>query len=499
MRRWGVPLVLAAALTAALSPAQAEAKARVCADAKDPRGEWPTYGHDLTNSRTQPAEEEIDAGNVDTLEAAWVHQAGGAVNNTPIVTGGCIFVGASNGTVYALDAADGTEIWSAKLDIGTPAFGGGLVGSPAVTKKSVLVAINREGSPYLASLDRRTGKQRWQRVIDSQETSGTNASVVVFRGLAFVGFFGSPAPGDKERGGFVLIDAGTGKLVKRIYTIDQKSFDEGYSGVGMWSTPAIDRKARLAYVGTSNPHSPQKEHERANSLVKIDLRRKSKTFGEILDVYKGRPDTYVDGLADQPACETAPDVYYVPPFSATCVQLDLDFGASPNLFTDAAGSQRVGGLEKSGDYHVVDPKGMTGVWRQSLGVPCLACNAASPASANGKVYVAAGPPGQIFALDGASGQPEGAGVVPGPTTYNAVSSANGLVYVVDSTGFLNVFDAADGMNQVVKRSLQSDTGESMSTAASASGVSIARGHVYVAAESHVIALRLPGAGAGEGG
>lgn len=492
VRRWQIPTVLLVGVAFAV-PATGAAAA-VCDDGKHPRGEWPTYGQDLRNSRAQPAEKRIDASNVAQLEAGWVHAANGPINNTPIVTGGCVFVGATEGTagkVYGLDAKDGSKIWSKKLPAGTPAFGGALVGSPAVTKDSVLVAINREGSPYLASLNRRTGKQRWRTTIDRQPTSGTNASVVVHRGLAFVGLFGSPAPGDKERGGFVLIDADSGKLVKRTYTISKKDFKAGYAGAGMWSTPAIDRKKRLAYVGTSNPHSPQREHQRTNALVKIDLRRKKGTFGKILDVYKGRPDTFIEGAADQPACDTAPNVYYVPPFSATCVQLDLDFGASPSLFVDDAGKQRLGDLEKSGDYHLVNPKGMVGVWRRTVGVPCLGCNAASPAAADGTVFTAAGPPGQVFALDGGSGGVEGAGVLTGPTTYNAVSVANGLVYVVDSAGFLNVFDADNRMLQVDKRSLAADTGESMTSAASSSGVAIARGRAFVAANSHVIALRLP--------
>lgn len=479
--------LIAVGLGLAASPANAQAAP--CAEAPDPRGEWPTYGHDLTNSRAQPAERSIGVDTVAALEPAWIYKAEGAVNSTPIVAGGCVFVGSSDGTVTARDADDGKKVWAKNLPVKEAAFGGGLVGAPALTRDSVLVALNQEGSPYLASLDRATGKERWRTTIDTQKTSGTNASVVVHDGLAFIGFFGSPAPGDAESGGFALIDAETGKLVKRTYTIDEKSVKEGFSGAGMWSTPAIDTKADLAYVGTSNPHSAQQEHERANSLVKIDLRRKSATFGEILDVYKGRPDSYVEGGADQPACETAPDVYYVPPFSATCVQLDLDFGASPSLFVDAAGNQRLGDLEKSGDYHVVDPKGMTGVWRQTVGVPCFACNAASPAATGGTVFTAAGPPGQLFALDGESGAVKGAGALTGPSTYNAVSVANGLVYAVDSAGFLNVYDAANGMLQIEKRELAVDTGESMTSAATSSGVAIARGTAFVAATSHVIALR----------
>jgi outer membrane protein assembly factor BamB len=403
--------------------------------------------------------------------------------------GGCLFIGSSDGTVYALNADSGEQVWATKLPITKPAFGGGIVGAPAVTSDSVLAPINQEGSPYLVSLDRATGAERWRTTIDTQSKSGVNASVVVHEGLAFVGFFGNAAPDTEERGGFVLIDARTGKLLKRTFTIDDARFAEGYAGAGMWSTPAIDTAADLAYVGTSNPHDPQREHELTNSLVKIDLRRKSPTFGEILDSYKGRPDSFVEGGADQPACETAPDVYYVPPFSATCVQLDLDFGASPNLYVDAAGNQRLGGLEKSGDYHSLDPKGMVGVWRQTVGVPCFACNAASPAAANGTIFTAAGPPGQLYALDGASGAINGAGPLTGPSTYNAVSTANGLVYAVDSAGFLNVFQADNAMVQVEKRELATDTGASMTSAATSSGVAIARGTVFVAATSYVIALR----------
>lgn len=494
MRTTILPATIAAVLLGLAAPAYGQI-AQPCSEPPHPAGEWPTYGHDLSNTRSQPAMESIGAAEVGSLAPAWVHEAPGAINNTPIVTGGCTFVASSDGTVSALDAGDGSTVWSTKLDPEEPAFGGGLVGSPAVTSDSVLVAVNRRGSPYLANLDRATGEERWRTVVDQQPQSGINASVVVFDGLAFVGFFGSAGPGtEPERGGYVLIEAAAagGEIAAKGHAIDDESFAQGYSGAGSWSTPAIDTETGFAYVGTTNPHNPQLEHKRANSLIKVDVRRGSPTFGEIVGHYKGRPDTYVPGLADQPACETAPHVYYVPPFSATCLQIDVDFGASPTLFTDAGGNERLGGLQKSGDFHVVDPADMTQVWRQTVGLPCLACNAASPAFANGTAYVAAGPPGQFFALDGTSGTVKGVGHLTGPTTYNAVSTANGLVYVIDSSGFLNVFDGSNGV-QLAKRNLANDTGTSMSTGASSSGVAVARDTLFVAATDYVIALRPGGA------
>lgn len=495
LTRVRLPAVLAAcALLAAAAPAAARAAA--CDEPPPASGEWPSYGHDLSNSRTQPHGTAIGRANVAALRPAWIHSAEEAINNTPIVTGGCVFVASSDAVVTARDADDGSEVWTTRLPLDTPAFGGGLVGSPAVTADSVLAAVNERGRPYLAALDRATGALRWTTVIDDQPRSGINASVVVHDGLAFVGFFGAAGPESRERGGFALVDAATGEIVRKTFTIDDESFERGYYGAGIWSTAAIDTAAGFAYAGTSNPHSAQREHARANSLVKVDLRRASPTFGRIVAHYKGRRESYVEppppapdaDLAANPACEAKPDVYYAGQFSATCVQLDVDFGASPNLFRDAGGELRLGGLQKAGVYHAVDPGDMSPAWERVVGVPCFACNAASPAASGGHAYVAAGPPGQLFALDGRDGAPRWAGHLTGALTYNPVSVANGLVYTVDSGGFLDVFDAATGL-QVAKRRLEADTGERMSAASTSSGVAIAHDTVFVAAARHVIALR----------
>ena len=457
-------------------------------------GEWRSYGHDPANSRHQDREKVIGPATVSQLEMAWsVTATGAAFNNTPIVADGCVYLASSDGTVAAHHADTGEVVWSRQL-VATPAgFGGGVVATPAIDGDRLFLIVNVEGGPYLQALDRRDGTPLWQTTLDTQTLAMSNSSPVVHDGVVFAGFSGDAGPGEHERGGFVLVDSESGAVLEQRYVIPDDDFEAGYAGAGIWSTPAVDTETGFAYVGTSNPHHPQLEHARANSILKIDLRdRTSSTYGDIVGHYKGKPDTYVPGLADQPVCDTYPGAYYLDRFSASCLQIDLDFGASPTLY-QAEGRKVVGNLQKAGVFHIVDRMTMKGLWQTVVGIPCLACNAASPASLDGFAYTAAGPPGQMLKL-GPRGAIKWAGSLTGATTYNPVTIANRLVYSVDGGGFLNVFDQATGA-QLLKRNVGLDVGRSLASASTSSGIAIARNIVYVAAADALVAYRL-GDGAG---
>ena len=155
----------------------------------------------------------------------------------------------------------------------------------------------------------------------------------------------------------------------------------------------------------------------------------------------------------------------------------------------------IGGLQKAGVFHAVDPATMDGVWQQVVGVPCLACNAGSPASVNGSIYTAAGPPAVLFGLGGATGLPQWTNSLEGVTSYSPVTVANGIVYVTDNGGFLNVFDARNGL-PLLKRNLALDTGRSMINESSSGGVTVARNTIYVALADSVVAFRVGSGGGG---
>jgi polyvinyl alcohol dehydrogenase (cytochrome) len=461
-----------------------------CASDEHPGGEWRTYGQDLANSRHQELEDTIGAAEAEGLEVAWVRASDGGdiFHATPVVADGCVYIGAGN-IVYALNADTGETVWQTSLQGGPSTRGGNTVGSVSLAAGLVLVPVNLLSQPYVAALDQATGEQLWQIPVDDQKDSFTNASNVVYDGLLFAGFSVAAEREPPGRGGYAIIDIERGERIAHRYVISDADFTAGYAGASIWGTPAIDPQTGYAYVGTSNPHSTRYEHQLTNALLKIDLDRDRATFGDIVAAYKGQSDSYVDGLADQPACELLGDeITYGSGFSVTCVQLDVDFGASPNLFHDDRGGLMVGALQKSGVYHAVHAGTMTRAWQTALGAPCMVCNGATSAYDGNAIYVAAVPPGQMVALDPAKGGIVWAAPIGDGLHYNPVSVGGGVVYTVDGTGFLNMYEAQTG-RVVAKRDLSADTGARMVDARASGGVAIAHNTLYAAATRYVIAYR----------
>lgn len=495
--------LLAAMAVPALAGQQAAAPARVvmpgCADDSKqpggvhPGGEWRNYGgSDLRNTRSQPREKVLSESNVGSLKPAWVFQAAdhgaGIVNSTPIIADGCAYFGTSTGDVFALNAETGKVLWKTDLEVKQ---GGllcsGVVGSTVVSGGRVFAIVSQAGAPYAVALDQRTGKILWNKQMDNTPGVYDCASPVVYDGMVFAAFTGDQT-GKLNRGGYTIFDAATGKQLAKSYTIPDKDIEKSKGG-GIWSTAAVDQKTGYAYVGTSNPDSGTVEHERTNALLKIDLNRKRKTFGQIVDSYKGTPDTYVDRPA-LPTCNPDPanNVFVR---GVTCAQNDSDFGASPQLLTGPDGKLRVGNLQKSGVYHVADATTMDGIWKTTVAPPTFYGSAATAATDGKNIFVATSPPGQIYSLNSNSGgyqwvQPQGDGI-----HYQGVTYANGVVYNNDARGILNIYRASDGRPLAMRR-MGDDAGKPVYAEEGSGSPAVARNTLYVGASGFVIAYRPAG-------
>jgi polyvinyl alcohol dehydrogenase (cytochrome) len=483
-------LVLLTAAISLIGASTAAASSQPCGARPSASGEWPVYGHDLANTRDQTRERAIGPSAAPSLSAAWVFSTASygdtsAFQSTPVVAGGCVFVGSTAGDLYAINASSGKLVWEHRLTV--PAgFGGAIVGAAAVYHHEVIWLVNETGRPYAIALDRSTGAVLWNSapLIDS---SGyyTNASPTVANGLVVAGY-SDPEGDDVGSGGFALIDAATGAIVKVTSVVSPADQAQGYAGGGLWATPAFDTLTGYLYWGTGNPDSKTKQDPNTNAIVKIDLNRDSPQFGQIVAAYAGNVDQYTGALQslDQtPACEKSDSTGLSWPLDdPVCGQLDLDFGASPNLFRDASGTELIGDLQKAGVYHVANATTMAPAWHKIVGGPCNVCNAGSTAFDGSSIDVVGTPGGTLFSLGRDAGALNWASPLGDGVHYESTSVANGVVYAVDNNGFLDAFDAATGA-PLLKRQLSLDTEGPTGGGLTSNGVSIAEGEVLAAASS----------------
>lgn len=473
-----------------------------------PGGEWRTYGQDLKNTRSQPAERKIDASNASRLHPSFVFNAeerdAGTVHSSPVVADGCVFFGtaaapprgapsgsdaALSGWVFALNADTGRPLWQTKLSVGRPGLlCSGVVGSTPVVDGRVYAIVSQSGSPYAVALDERTGKVLWRTVLDQTPQVYNCGGPVVYDGMVIAPFTGDQT-GPANRGGYTLLDARTGAVLAKSYTIPDRDYAAGYKGGGIWTNAAVDRDTGYAYFGTANPDAGTPEHERTNSIIKVDVNRKRAAFGQIVASYKGNPDRYAEGLPNAPfPCD--PD-HRLSPYirSVMCAQMDLDFGSSPNLIEGPSGQRWVSAMQKSGVFHVADAASMKRVWTAVLSPPVFYGNGSTAATDGSSMYVAASPDGQLFALNRATGAYRWAEPIGDVIHYQAVTYANGLVYTNDAKGFLNVFRADNGA-PVAVRSIGGDIGKANYAEESSGSTTLARNTVYVAASNFVVAYRV---------
>lgn len=460
---------------------QAEKGAAKCAKADHPGGDWPSYGQNLSNTRSQTKEKTIDTGNVLSLAPKWTFtgtsEGGtGPFHSTPVIAEGCLYITSGSGWIYALNADTGELVW--KGDFAETVVGvccGGTLFAPTVRDGILYQLVSRNSSsagkgkgPFAIALDAHTGKEIWtSESVTADPGAYTNASTVLFKDLIFFGISGAEG-GDQNAGGYAILDADNGDVLTRRNTVPTSELENGYGGGSIWTTAAVDTKTGHAYAGTGQPTNPNREHELINAIVKIDLNRHSKTFGDIVDAYKATPDSRAHGQA---ACQEGPKEAA----TATCVYTDVDFGASPTLLEDSRGKGLVVEYQKSGVVHAAYRDTMLKAWETLLSPIGAPLGNYSSTATDGKSIFGVGTyPGQIFSLDRDWGGYEWAAPVVTTFGANPVSYANGVVYHADGKGYLDAFDAATGV-PLLHRPMQADAGPCLN---SGGGVAIARNTVY---------------------
>ena len=360
--------------------------------------------------------------------------------------------------------------------------------------------------PYLVAYERHTGARLWATpALDSQPGSDTYGSPVISDGVLLLGTSGGSAElGDEAdryafQGSLSFIDAATGRVLRKTWTIHPPAQPEDdFAGAGIWSTPAIDAEDKVAFAGTANPFRPQAEHPHSNAVLKFDIDRRSPRFGEILGSYKGDIDEYLPVLSEVP-CYDFPgnNPPFYPQGIGSCGDIDLDFGASANLFRAPDGRKLVGAGQKSGVYHVFEADTMKPVWKQVVGPPTPLGGIVGSTAYDGEaVYGPVTIPGYVWSIGADAGNHRWVGAIGDGVHWGPpVASANGVVYSVDLAGFLNAWDSRNG-TPLLRRPLT--VGGSGPASLSWGGVAVARNTVYAGVglgsldEGFVVAFRRGG-------
>ena len=236
-------------------------------------GAWLSYGR-TQDERRYSALKQIDTTNVKRLGLAWSYvmgAGGGNQEGTPLMWNGTLYGITTWSVVFALDARTGRELWRWDPEVNQtavrPIICCGIVNRGIALYNGMIIAPSIDGR--LFALNALTGKPVWEtRVVYTQDLYTLTMAPRIANGRVIIGASGSDRP---TRGQFVAVDAQTGHLAWRFYTVPgdpakpfesdalrraAKTWGGDYfkkgGGGGVWDGFAYDPEANLVYVGTGN-------------------------------------------------------------------------------------------------------------------------------------------------------------------------------------------------------------------------------------------------------
>ena len=242
--------------------------------ANDPlAGDWLSYGRTQGETRYSPLKQ-IDTTNANRLGLAWSYvmgAGGGNQEGTLLMWNNTLYGITTWSVVFALDARTGKELWRWDPEINQttvrPVICCGTVNRGIALYNGMIIAPAIDGR--LFALNATTGRPVWEtRIVYPQDQYTLTMAPRIAGGKVIIGASGGDKP---TRGQFVAVDAQTGQLAWRFYTVPgdpSKPFEnqsmrtaaktwggdfyKNGGGGAVWDGLAYDPEANLVYVGTGN-------------------------------------------------------------------------------------------------------------------------------------------------------------------------------------------------------------------------------------------------------
>ena len=355
------------------------------------------FGFDAQHTGFNAAETRLNPSNVSHLQSAWLSQPiGKNYFSSPTVSGGLVYVGTFNGSLFALDAITGETRWSTNPNSTTDT---GNFSTPAVANGIVYSSLQ---DSRLYAFDAVTGKPLWV----SPAGKAVRSSPTVVNGVVY-------ATGEEAVYAF---DAANGNL--------------------RWVSPVA---AGISPVAV------------ANNLIYVTVAGNGASQGRVyaLDTASGQThwisDLIADGIDDNSSPTVANGLAYIGSGDGGLVAFDATTGKKRWVTARTLGSTGSSPAVANGKiYHTRDQvyafDSMTGVtlWvSENVG----AFNADSTVVANGVIYVCSAGDNSVHALDAATGRMLWKSPPTNSQLFTTPAVANGMVYLAsqDAEGTVYAF------------------------------------------------------------
>lgn len=332
------------------------------------------WGVDHSNSRFQPSESAgLGLDDIAGLEVKWSFAYPNAIKarSQPVFGGGAIYFGSSDGTVRALDAKTGCLRWTFKAGaevrnalVISPWSADDLLADPLLYFGDLLARTY--------AIKARTGELLWATRVDAHRDATLTGAPALAGDRLFVPVSSLEVVAALDpqyacctfRGSVVALDAKTGEQIWKTYTIDRVPVEASTttagtavlapSGAPVWSSPTVDMKRGLLYVGTGENYSSPADGN-SDAIIAFDMQTGEKiwvsqqTSGDAWNT-----GCLIEFTTDDANCpeENGPD---------------YDFGASPILVTLANGSDVLIGGQKSAAAMAINPDSGATLWKTQIG------------------------------------------------------------------------------------------------------------------------------------
>ena len=331
--------------------------------------QWSGWGAAPTQQRFQSAERaRLAADAVPKLALKWAFGFPGAqaAYGQPSVAGNRLFVGSSNGTVYALGADTGCLHWMFKA--GTQVRTAISIGMSGNT----LAIYFGDQKAVAYAVDATTGALLWKTQVDEHPAARITGAPTLADGRLYVpvssseeGLAANPMyPCCTFRGSVSALDAATGDVIWKSYTIAETPKPvrknkagtqlSGPSGAAIWSSPTVDLDGGMVFVTTGDSYSDPVAST-SDAFIAFDLKTgkllwsRQMTSGDAFTVDCDFPD------AIKANCPVANGP-------------DFDFGSSAVLVSLGSGKRALIAGQKSGFVHAIDPDhGGEILWQRKIG------------------------------------------------------------------------------------------------------------------------------------